>query len=191
MFKLPPLVVSSHSPEETLFVCGTMLNYCVLLFKVRKHGNKIMFIYLYICYSFYIYICFHQSAECSVLRNLLLEERLWNNLNKGSKMWLLCVDTIICDSLCVRIKDCIVLKSVRNWCIIQSVMSTNIYFCCLEFISDDHIFLPYCLSLKLLFVQVYDYICFCTVLNINFFFRTWIIENFDLLFSVLWNGIDL
>lgn len=64
-------------------------------------------------------------------------------------------------------------------------MSTNIYFCCLEFISDDHIFLPYCLSLKLLFVQVYDYICFCTVLNINFFFRTWIIENFDLLFSVL------
>lgn len=106
MFKLPPLVVSSHSPEETLFVCGTMLNYCVLLFKVRKHGNKIMFIYLYICYSFYIYICFHQSAECSVLRNLLLEERLWNNLNKGSKMWLLCVDTITCDSLCVRIKDC-------------------------------------------------------------------------------------
>lgn len=100
MFKLPPLVVSSHSPEETLFVCGTMLNYCVLLFKVRKHGNKIMFIYIYICYSFYIYICFHQSAEWSVLRNLLLEERLWNNLNKGSKMWLLCVDTIICDSLC-------------------------------------------------------------------------------------------
>lgn len=100
MFKIPPLVVSSHSPEETLFVCGTMLNYCVLLFKVRKHGNKIMFIYLYICYSFYIYICFHQSAECSVLRNLLLEERLWNNLNKGSKMWLLCVDTITCDSLC-------------------------------------------------------------------------------------------
>lgn len=169
MFKLPPLVVSSHSPEETLFVCGTMLNYCVLLFKVRKHGNKIMFIYLYICYSFYIYICFHQSAEWSVLRNLLLEERLWNNLNKGSKMWLLCVDTIICDSLCVRIKDCIVLKSVRNWCIIQSVMSTNIYFCCVEFISDDHIFLPYCLSLKLLFVQVYDYFCFSTVLNINFF----------------------
>lgn len=71
----------------------------------------------------------------------------------------------------MRIKDCIVLKSVRNWCIIQSVMSTNIYFCCVEFISDDHIFLPYCLSLKLLFVQVYDYFYFSTVLNINFFFE--------------------
>lgn len=50
-------------------------------------------------------------------------------------------------------------------------MSTNIYFCCVEFISDDHIFLPYCLSLELLFVQVYDYFCFSTVLNINFFFE--------------------
>lgn len=103
-------------PKETLFVCGSMLNYCVLLFKVRKQGNKIMFIYIYICYSFYIYICFQPSAEWSVLRNLLLEEIVWNYLNKGSNMWLLCVDTIRCDYFlsilldvihCVHVYQCL------------------------------------------------------------------------------------